>query len=416
MRNGRMVLRGLGVEGAVLEDMRWEQGGRHNQRLVVVVRVNRRERGRCGVCGRRCPGYDSGAGERRWRAPDFGLVEVYIEAAAPRVQCDKHGVIVQRVPWARHGCGFTRAFEDRVAWLSVRTDKTTVSTLLGIAWRSVGKILSRVSDDRRNALDVLSGVTRIGIDEVSYRKGHRYLTVVVDHDSGRLLWAAPGRDEATLRRFFDVLGPERCQRIALVSADAAVWIGNVVRDRCPQATLCLDPFHVVQWATKALDDVRRDVWNELRHSGQSQRADSLKQSRWALWKNPADLTGDQRIKLKDIERDNQPLFRAYLLKEQLREVFAHAGDWGKTLLDTWVTWAQRCRLKPFVKLARTIVTHRQAIDDVLHHGLTNARIEAANTKLRLLTRLAFGFHSHAPLIALAMLRLGGLCPPLPTPT
>lgn len=414
MRDARMLLRALGVERVVIEDVRWERPELGAQALVLRVRPTKQERGRCPDCGRRCPGFDRGAGLRRWRAPNFGLAKTYVEAAAPRVRCPEHGVVVQRAPWARKGSRFTSVFEDQLAWLAVRTDKTTLSTFLQVAWRTVGAILERVADSMRRVRDPLEGVTRIGIDEVSYRKGHRYLTVVVDHDSGRLLWASPGHDEVTLRQFFDLLGPERCQRIRLVSADAAAWIHSVVRERCPNATICLDPFHVVQWATRALDDVRRSVWNELRRRGEKKRAEVLKRSRWALWKNPEDLTAPQRCKLAEIEQDNRKLYRAYLLKEHLRSVFQDPDvDSARWRLEYWVMWASRSRLPAFVKVARSIRKHRTAIESVLVHGLSNARIEAANTKLRLLTRVAFGFHSHEPLIALAMLKLGGLCPTLP---
>jgi len=413
MRNARMLVRALGVEHAVVQDVSWEEAP-GLQALLIGVRPRKKETGRCPHCNRRCPRYDLGSGARRWRAPDVGLCPTYIIADAPRVRCREHGVVVQRVPWARHGSKFTRAFEDQVAWLAVRTDKTTVCSLLKIAWRSVGRILERVAASMKGARDPFANVTRIGIDEVSYRKGHRYLTIVVDHDSGRLLWASAGRDEENLRRFFDLLGTERSQRIRFVSSDAAVWIHNVVRERCPNATLCLDPFHVVQWATKALDKVRRSVWNELRKSGQKERAKSLKGARWALWKNNDDLKPSQRATLATIERDNKKLYRAYLLKEELRSVFQDPDpEIAKLTLDDWLSWASRSRLPSFVKLARSIQKHRAAIDAVIDYGLSNARLESMNTKLRLLTRLAFGFHSHAPLIALGMLKLGGLCPPLP---
>ena len=412
MRRGKMLLRALGVERAVMEELRWEDGP--VQSLQVHVRLRKRDQQRCPECGRRCGLYDRGDGPRVWRTVDVGLSPAYVVTSGTRVRCPKHGVTAQRVPWARGGSRFTQAFEDRVAWLAVRTDKTTVSTLLNIAWRTVGRILERVSQSMKKVRDPFAGVTRIGVDEVSYRKGHRYLTIVVDHDSGRLLWASPGKDEATFRKFFDELGPERSARIRFVSADASAAFGNVVRERCPKAKLCLDPFHIVQWATKALDAVRRTVWNELRRSGQKKRAKALKGSRWALWKNYGDLTPEQRVTLANIERDNQQLFRAYLLKEELRAVFQEPDpDLAKRTLDDWLAWASRSRLEPFVKLARSIRKHRAAIDDVIDYGLSNARLEAANTKLRLLTRLAFGFHSPAPLIALAMLKLGGLCPPLP---
>lgn len=413
MRNARMLVRALGVEGAVVEDVIWEDE-LGLQSLLVRVRLLKKEQRRCPHCDRRCPRYDAGAGLRRWRAPDVGLCPAYVVAEAPRVRCREHGVVVQRVPWARYGSRFTRVFEDLVAWLAVRTDKSTLASLLKIAWRTVGKILARVAASMEKVREPLRHVTRIGIDEVAYRKGHRYLTIVVDHDSGRLLFAAPKKEAATLHRFFDELGADGCARIQLVSVDAAAGFHQVVAERCPNATVCLDPFHVVQWATRALDAVRREVWNKLRRSGQKERAKALKGARWALWKNHGDLNETQQATLAAIERDNKPLFRAYLLKEELRSIFQEPDpELAKLTLADWIAWASRSRLSPFVKLARTIRAHLRAIHDVLDHGLSNARLEAAATKLRLITRLAFGFHSHEPLIALAKLRLGGLCPPLP---
>lgn len=145
--------------------------------------------------------------------------------------------------------------------MAVRTDKTTVSMLLRIAWRTVGAIVERVAKAALAQFDPLRGLLLIDIDEVAYRKGHHYLTVVLDHDSGRLRWASPGRNEETLRSFFDALGPVRCKQLQMVSADAVSYIANVARERCPNAVLCLDPFHIVKRATGALDEVRREVWN-----------------------------------------------------------------------------------------------------------------------------------------------------------
>ena len=143
-------------------------------------------------------------------------------------------------------------------------------------------------------------------------------------------------------------------------------------------------------------------------------ARELKDARFALWKNPEDLTTRQQAKLALIERTNQPLYRAYLLKEQLRQVFHLRQPWrALRLLDDWLIWARRCRLPAFVKLARSITDHRDGIEAALRHDLSNARVESMNTRLRLLTRIAFGFRSPDALIALAMLSLGGYCPPLP---
>jgi transposase len=406
----RVWARLLGVERAIVEDVEWEE---MTGALVVSVRPRARDRGRCGMCRRRSPGYDAGDGRRRWRALDLGTTKAYLEADAPRVHCPAHGVVVAAVPWARHGAGHTRAFDDTVAWLAVHTSKSAVVALMRLAWRTVGAVVERVVADAEAGRDRLEGLVRIGIDEVSHRRGQRYITVVVDHDTGRLVWAAEGRSEATLEGFFEALGPERSKAIELVSADGAAWIERVVARRCPKATLCMDPFHVVAWATEALDTVRREVWNAARRSGETGLAKDLKGARFALWKNPEHLTERQGRKLAWIARTNEPLYRAYLLKEQLRMVFSLRGAEGMRLLEGWLAWARRCRIPAFVELARKVARHLPGIEATLVHGLSNARVEAANTRIRLLTRVAFGFHSAKALIALAMLGLGGLCPALP---
>lgn len=413
MRSKKVWARLASVEGANVIDVRIEEAEGDVAEVVVGVRIFRHDESRCGLCRRRCPGYDAGHGTRRWRSLDLGTVRVSIEAEAPRVLCAEHGVVTAHVPWARHDSGFTRAFEDQVAWLAVHTDRTTVSSLARIAWRTVGRILGRVSDEGTGRVDRFAKLRRIGIDELSYRKGQKYITIVVDHDSGRLVWARPGRDEATVAAFFDELGNERAEQIELVSADAAAWITSVVKIRCPRARICMDPFHVVSWVTKALDEVRRALWNELRRAGKKVIARSLKGMRWAIVKNPENLTPRQRIKLSQLERTNRRLYRAYLLKEELRGIFQQPPDFGPRLIDDWIAMARRSRIAPFMKVAESVRVNRDAIIAALDTQLSNARVEAANTKLRLLTRIAFGFHSAHALISLAMLRLGGICPPLP---
>jgi transposase len=407
----------LGADNTVIEKICFdEQAGI----LVAHVRPARRARSRCGRCGLRGPWYDRGEGRRRWRALDLGAVQAFVEADAPRVNCVRHGPTVMAVPWARHGAGHTRGFDDTVAWLAVRTSKTAVGQLMRIAWRTVGAIVARVSADAlAGAGDRLAGLRRIGIDELSYKKGHRYITCVVDHDTGRLVWAAPGRDMATLHQFFDLLGPERCKQVTHVSADAAEWIEQVVAQRCPQAVQAMDPFHVVAWATEALDQVRREVWNNSRggKGRATARSKQIKNLRWVLWRNPEDLSEAQAAKLAWVERTHPGLHRAWALKEGLRWVF-HLSRQGfprlaVTALDRWLSWARRSQLPAFVDLARRIRKHRQRIEASLEHRLSNALLESVNTKLRLLTRQAFGFRDPHALIGLAMLALGGLCPPLP---
>ena len=280
--------------------------------------------------------------------------------------------------------------------------------------------------------DRFANLSRIGIDEISYKRGHRYLTVVVDHDTRRLIWAAPGRDKATLNMFFDELGPARCPAITHVSADAADWIADVVAARCPAAVQCADPFHVVKWATEALDEVRRGVWNTARATARSEPGTPARAatSRRA---SPPGQRACQRFEEQPVRaveepaepdrpagrqagvdrQDRPPAITGVPAEGGPRLVFVLKGEAGKEALDRWISWARRCRIPEFVVLQQRIVRHRKTIDATLDHGLSNGLIESTNTKIRVLTRMAFGFTKPETLIALSMLALGGYCPPLP---
>ncbi len=284
--------------------------------------------------------------------------------------------------------------------------------------------MARVWADTQAGVDLVAGLRRIGIDEISYRKGHKYLLVVVDHDTGRLVWAGKGADQAGLGRFFTLLGPARCAQITHISSDSARWMSEVIAVYCPQAIRGADPYHVVTWATEALDEQRRIAWNTARGAARGHSRNksptgvtkALKDARWALWKNPEHLTERQREQLAWIAKTNPALHRAWALKEGLRTVFAIARrdpPEAVEALDRWISWARRCRLPSFVKLAQRVVRNRDAIVASIEHGLSNALVESMNTKIRLIVRIAFGFHSAEAIIALAMLSLGGHRPTLP---
>jgi transposase len=367
----------LGDEHTVIESVELETDGRSGQVLVAQVRPKVSAARRCSRCQRRCPGYDTSPTPRRWRALDLGTTQVFLQATTRRVSCREHGVVVAAVPWARPGSRFTTAFEDTAAWLVCHAALSVVAVLLRVAWRSVADIVTRVVADRAGRLDRPAGLRRIGIDEISYRKGRRYLLCVVDHDTGRLVWAGKNRTQETLGRFFDDLGADRAVQLTHVSADGAQWIHDVVAERAPNAVVCLDAFHVVAWATEALDQVRRAMVNRLRAQGHHDQAAALKHTRWALLKNPPNLTGNQRTTLAGIAKANGGLYRAYLLKEQLRAIFraADLAD-ARALLGGWIAWARRCRLEPFVRLAKTIKKYQALILNAVEHGLSNARSEA----------------------------------------
>ena len=326
MRATTLVGRLIGVEEAVVEGFDIADKP-DTGRLVLTanVRPYRRAKPRCSRCGARCPGYDQGGGERRWRALDLGEVMVYLVATMVRVSCPDHGVVVARVGWAHPGSRFTAAFEDSAAWMSANMPATAVATFLRVTFRAVDSIVTRVVARAAGRVDLLDGLTSIAVDEVAYRKGQRYLTVVVDNDTGRLVWAAKGHGKAVLGAFFDTLGPQRSAQLQLVSADGAGtadgWIATVVKDRAAQAVRCMDPFHTVAWATEALDEVRRATVRQLTGVGDKAGLQLVKGSRWALLKNPVNLTAAQAGVLAGVKAANTDLFTAHVLKEQLRAVF-----------------------------------------------------------------------------------------------
>jgi transposase len=318
---------------------------------------------------------------------------------------------MERVPWAVGRTGFTEDFEELVAYLTQTSDKTTVTKLMGISWTTVGRITDRVVA-RRLDTKRLDDLVVIGIDEFSYRKRHRYVTVVVDHDRSRIVWAAEGKSSDTLGAFFKLLGKQRRGRILAATIDLGGAYIKALREWLPKAVIIFDRFHVQRLASDAVDEVRRD---EVRRLG-GQAAASIKNSRFVLLKNPKNLNRAQRRKLSALQRTNRRVYRAYLLKETLAQAFeAPTREAAARELKDWAAWAMRSKLEPFKRLARTIRKHIDGILNYIETPYTNAVVEGFNNRMRMVARRAFGYHSARALIAMMFLCCGGvqLKPPLP---
>jgi len=250
---------------------------------------------------------------------------------------------------------------------------------------------------------------------VSWRKGHSYLTLVSNNDTGKFVWGKEGKDTATLDCFFDELGEERSAAIEAMSMDMGPSFEKSARKpgHATKAVICFDPFHVVQAGTKALEKVRRQVWQDLRKLPDKDAARRFKGARWALLKNPGDLNDDQSATLRKLKRRGGDLWRAYALKEALRAIFA--GDLTEDevgmLLDRFCSRAQRSRLKPFVTLAKTIRKRREGILAAVRLGVNNARHEGLNRRVRLIINRAYGFHSANAALALIMVWADRTRPP-----
>ena len=342
---------------------------------------------------------------RSWRHLDFGGMEVWLRYDMRRIECRRCGVRVEAVPWAEHDSGFTRPFEEQTAFLAQRTDKTSIARLLRISWRTVGRIIERVVA-RLGPSDRLDGLTHIGVDELSYRKHHEYVTVIVDHASGDVVWAQPGKNADTLNQFFEQLGPERCAAVKAVTIDMSQAYKKAVRECVPGAKIIFDRFHVQRLAHDALDEVRRA---QVREQHGTADGAALKKTRWALQKNPWNLSAVEHGKLIDVQRSNRPLYRAYLLKESLARILDGAQpNVARARLLDWTSWANRSRLKPFRKVAQTIKEHLDGIIEYVRTGLSNGPGEGRNGTIRAITKRSYGFHGPAALIALIFLCCSGL--------
>ncbi len=398
MRLKRLLHQLLGLEYTRVVDCAFVDDG-----LVIDV-VPTWRKPRCSSCGHTCRGYDR-AKDRKWRHLDVGGMKLYLRYRTRRVDCVRCGVTVEHLPWADVGAWFTRPFEDHVGYLAQRSDKTTVSNLMRVAWTTVGDIIQRVVG-RHQRVDLLDGLTCVGVDELSYRKHHEYVTVVVDHVRGHIVWARKGKNADTLKAFFAELGAERVAKLEAVTIDMSAAYIKAVTEAAPKAKLVFDRFHVQLLAHEALDQVRRA---EVRQATTKAGRSALKRTRWALQKNRWNLTELESEKLTKLPRANKRLFRAYLLKEALASILdGKQVHVARRKLGEWTSWAARSQLDPFRKLARTVRRYEEGILAYVSSGLSNGRTEGLNGKARTITRRTYGLHSASALIALLKLCCAGI--------
>ena len=435
-------------------------------RVIVEVALRRR-RLVCPKCGFSTRARkDTRPESSVWRHLDLGVWRLEVHCRRRRLWCPVHGARTEGVPFARPGSEFTRDFECLVAWLATKADKSTIKRMLRVDWDTVGRIVKRVCDAKLDP-GRLDDLYEIGVDEVSWKRQHKYLTLVVDHQRRQVVWGCEGSGQAAADEFFDQLDPPpadlplehakpraasepaimvpfgpcptipaghgipgawleaglelepalvaRAGLLRAVSMDMGPGYAKSVREHAPQAVICIDPYHVVQLANKALDEVRRAYWNELRRAGDQQAAKRFKDSRWSLLKKPEKLTDEQAATLARIKAAGAELWRAYQLKEAVRGIF-QAGlslEDVEVLIGRLLSRLGRSRLEPFVKLGKTIRKHRDGILATIRLGINQGRTEALNNKVRLITRRAYGFHSAKAALALVLLTCGPITLHLP---
>lgn len=432
----------LNVKSAVVEGCEFFTDIDGVNHIRIQARPNRWHEDDCPICHRRGKRYDKKNPQARtWRGLDWGATFVEVSYDTHRIVCPEHGVVVADVPWAYPNSGFTKDFDLTVGWLAIYLPRSAVSEYMRIDWETVGRCIHRTLNDiEPERSRRLNNLVNIGIDETSYKKGHKYITVIVNHDTNTVVWAAQGHGKKVLESFYRELTAEQLDSIKVVTGDGARWITDCVNEFTPDCERCVDPFHVVQWAMDALDEVRREVWREANNDVQQLKkehpqkagrpkeddteaaifraakklAEDIKNSAHALGKAPENLTEKQQLLIEMIAENNNRLYRAYRMKERLRLILKIKDvDEANDALNKWLQWASHSRIPAFKELYKKIKRHKEHIMNTIKLGMSNARIEATNNKIKLIVRKAYGFRNIQNMLDMVYLVCSDLRVPLP---
>jgi transposase len=357
--------------------------------LIAEVEAIEGRLPRCGCCGRKVRRTKGRTRRRQWRDLKIRTLMLVLVYTPRRVVCPDCGVRVEQVPWADRWSRVTKTLARAVAELARRADLSAVAKEYHIGWKTVASVIRRVvawglAKRRKRPLRVL------GIDEVSRKKGHHYLTLVYDLERGQLVWIGKDRTQETAEAFFEWLGKRRAKNLRAVCMDMWAPYYDVVRQRAPNATICFDRFHVVQHLNKAVDEVRRALVRKL--WGPTKRL--IKGSRFVLLKNPWNLTPKQKQALSALVRSNSPLARAWYLKEDFQRFWDYVQEpRAERHLKAWLWWASHSRLEPFKRFAKMIREHLGGILAWSKLRISNGALEGMNNKVKLVSHRSYGFRN-----------------------
>jgi transposase len=357
--------------------------------------------------------------QRSWRHLDFFQYEAWLHAEVPRVGCSACGKTTQvAVPWAREGSGFTLLFEALSLSLCQEMPVSQAAAMLRVAGKRLWRRIEHYVGKAR-AQDNMIGVRQIGIDETSVKRGHEYITVVHDLDAKRLLYACPGKDHETVAAFARDLTAHggNPEAVAHVCIDMSTAYTKGVGESLPAAAISFDRFHVIALANEAMDEVRRQEMSEqpeaVREALSGANTKERKALMWGMRKNPVDWGQAQTNAMHLLQRSRLKSARAWSLKQALREVYAialasNSRAQAHEALRRWLSWARRCRLEPFKRLAKTIQERLAGVISGMLDGRSNAFVEAMNGLLQQTKTAARGFRTVENFIAIAYLRMSKL--------
>ncbi|MFQ5503129.1 MAG: ISL3 family transposase [Phycisphaerae bacterium] len=365
----------------------------------------------CSKCGRPGSCYDHQA-ERRFEFVPLWGIAVYFVYTMRRVNCRTCGVKVERIPWGDGKNALTTTYRWFLAGWAKRLSWKGVAEAFGTTWQNVFRSVKHAVSWGLEHRD-LEGIESIGVDEVQWQKGHKYLTLVyqIDHGCKRLLWIGRARTAKTFLRFFRMLGKERSRQLKFVCSDMWQAYLKVIAKKASQAIHVLDRFHIMQKMNKAIDKVRAGEARQLEADGYEE---ILKHSRWCLLKRPENMTDKQTVKLSELLKYNLRSVRAYLLKEDFQWFWEYtSAGWAAKFLDQWCTRTMRSKLKPMKDVARSLRDHRELILNWFKaKGAISAGIvEGLNNKVKLTTRKSYGFRTYEAIETSLYHNLGALPEP-----
>lgn len=399
MRISSLLRLTLGLKGHKVKRV-----GRTDAGIVAELVFRKRSRPVCSRCGKKMPGYDT-LKERVWGHVPLWGIAVTLTYRPRRGRCKRCGIVVEEMPWSSGKSPLSLPLVILLATYARILAWEEVARLFSCHWNTVRAAVASAVE-WGFAHRSTKGVTAIGIDEISRRKGHKYLTMVYDLTHMRLLWCGEGRDKEALRAFFRGLSSEEKEAIKVVCSDMWQPYLDVVKEEVPWACLVFDKFHLVSHLMQAVDEVRREEARELKEES----PDVLKKTRYIFLKNPENLTDKQRMRLSDLERLNLRINRAYLLKEAFRPFWDYTcRAWAESYLDQWIWWATHSRLKPMRDFAWMVKRHKEGILNYFRARVTNASVEGMNRKAKVVSQRAYGYKS-VPTFQLALYHVLGDLP------
>ncbi|MGC8733253.1 MAG: ISL3 family transposase [Halothiobacillaceae bacterium] len=376
------------------------------KRLDLHINFPAGSRFACPVCGEECPVHDTR--EHTWRHMDFFQHEAYLHARVPRVKCPEHGVHQVPVPWAREGSKFTLLFEALIMTLVREMPVLTAARMVGETDTLLWRVIDHYVPEARASVD-MTDVHAVGVDETSSRRGHDYITLFVDLNARRLLFATPGKDAKAFEKFSKDLHAHggSAEAITDVSMDLSPAFQKGAAEHLPNAEITFDRFHLMKLVNEAVDDVRK---------GEVLTQPNLKKTRWLWLKNDCNLKVKQKEKLQALLKDqNLKTAQAYQFRLTFQDIFTIKNrHQGATLLKAWLENARTSDLPPIVKVAYTIMNHWDGVLRWFESQITNGILEGFNSLIQSAKAKARGYRTHKNFINMAYLILGKLDLRLPT--